>query len=172
MPALPQLIEEDIETMDSALQDLLMKSEANNALIIDKGGFLITQTGDPDACDTTTLAALAAASYAATQGIASVVSESNFSSVYQQGETYSLLVENIDENCLLTIVFNATTSAGAVKYFADTAIKLVAEQLVRAHQRDPDAGLDLAALNMANTKPLFSKKKAKKKKSASKSASS
>lgn len=158
MSSLPQLIEEDIQVMNSALHDLLLKSEANNALIIDKGGFLITQGGDPDACDTVTLAALSAASYAATQGIASIVSENNFTSVYQQGESFSLLVENIDEDCLLTVVFNADNSAGAVKYFAADTIKRVDEQLKKARQRDPDASLDLATLNLADTKPLFSKK--------------
>src|SRR5438045_9786217 len=126
MATLPQLFEEDIRELERALQELLMKSEASAALIIDKGGFLISQCGEKHDFDTTTLAALSAASFAATQGIASLVSESNFSSVYQQGETYSLLVLNVDEYCLLTIVFKAHISVGAIKYFAESSTKLVA----------------------------------------------
>src|SRR3954453_4925486 len=107
MATLPQLIEEDVQELESALQDLLVKCEGSAAIIIDKGGFLITQIGAATHFDTTTLAALSAASFAATEGIATLVSETNFSSVYQQGEAHSLLVLNVDEYCLLTVIFNA-----------------------------------------------------------------
>ena len=59
MATLPQLIEEDIERLDDALRELLEKSDATTALIIDKGGFLITSQGDSRQFDTTTIAALA-----------------------------------------------------------------------------------------------------------------
>ena len=160
MGTLPQLIEEDVRVLNRALEELLKKSEASTALIIDKGGFLITQIPCGDELDTTTLAALSAASFAATQGIANLISEANFSSVYQQGETHSILVVNVDEFCLLTVIFPAQVSVGAVKYFASTTIQQVAKQLKRAQQRDPDAGLDLSLLNMAETAPLFRKKTA------------
>jgi len=160
MGTLPQLIEEDIRVLNRALEELLKKSEASTALIIDKGGFLITQTFHSDELDTTTLAALSAASFAATQGIANLISEANFSSVYQQGETHSMLVVNVDEFCLLTVIFPAQVSVGAVKYFASTTIQQVAKQLKRAQERDPDASLDLSLLNVAETAPLFRKKTA------------
>src|SRR3954465_602112 len=137
MSTLPQLIEEDIRELNRTLHDLLMKTEASAALVIDKGGFLITQCGEYHEFDTTTLAALSAASFAATQGIASLVSETNFSSVYQQGESYSMLVLNVDEYCLMTVVFKAHISVGAVKYFGNSTIKDVAAQMHRAQQRDP-----------------------------------
>ena len=158
MASLPQLIEEDVSEINRALQDLLMKSDASVALLIDKGGFLICQCGD-NPFDTVTLAALSAASFAATQGIAGLVSELNFSSVYQQGEGYSILVLNVDEWSLLTIIFKARISAGAVKYFAASTLKEIADQLQRAHQRDPETGLDLSMLNMANPSSMFKKKK-------------
>ena len=45
MATLPQLIEEDIQRLDDELREFLDKSDATTALIIDKGGFLITQPG-------------------------------------------------------------------------------------------------------------------------------
>ena len=48
MASLPQLIEEDIRQLDRILQELLANSEAATALIIDKGGFLITYTGESE----------------------------------------------------------------------------------------------------------------------------
>ncbi len=158
MAPLPQLIEEDIREIDGALGDLLQKSEATAALIIDKGGFLITKAGLTHDFDTVTLAALAAASFAATQGLAGLVSETNFYSVYQQGENYSLLVHNIDEHCLLFIVFKASISVGAVKYYAGSTIKQIARQLETAREREPEKGLDLSAMNLADPSPLFRRK--------------
>ena len=160
MATLPQLIEEDIHQIDGALNDLLSKSEATSSLVLDKGGFLITQCGDTRRFDTTTLGALAAAMYAATQGIASLVSEVNFISVYQQGETFSLLVHNVDEHCLLVVIFRAQISVGAVKYYAITTISQVAQQLQTAQARSPEEGLDLSVLNIADTADLFRNKNA------------
>ena len=158
MPTLPQLLEEDIRVFDASLDDFLSKSEASSALILDKGGFIIGQRGDVNSFDTTTLGALAAAAYAATQGIAGLVQETSFSSVYQQGETYSLLVNDIDEHCLLVAIFRAQISVGAVKYYAVNVISQVSQQLQVAQGRAPGEGLDLSMLNVADTSGVFLKK--------------
>ncbi|MBI5387551.1 MAG: roadblock/LC7 domain-containing protein [Verrucomicrobia bacterium] len=157
--ALPQLIEEDLRLFDSALAALISKSEASMAILIDQAGFLITQAGQASQCDTTTLAALAAGSFAATQGMASLTRETNFNSVYQQGDKSSLLILSVDENCLLVVVFDAAISVGAVKYYALTTVTAVAEQLKKAHERNPDVGIDLAALNLEDTSTFFQRKK-------------
>src|SRR5882724_2129800 len=129
MPTLPQLIEEDVEELNGALHDLLDSSEATTALIIDKGGFLITHLGESEKFDLTTIAALASGAYLANQTIANLVHEENFDSVYQQGETSSMLTHNVDEHCLLVVIFPATVSVGAVKYFAIRAVGRIARQL-------------------------------------------
>src|SRR5688572_7050268 len=161
MASLPQLIEEDVSEINRSLQDLLVKSDAIMALLIDKGGFLITQSGDYNPFDTVTLAALSAASFAATQGIAGLVNEINFSSVYQQGEGFSMLVLNVDEYSLLTVIFKSRISVGAVKYFSANTLQELSAQMKIAHERDPENGLDLSMLNMANPASVFTKKKKK-----------
>jgi len=158
MATLPQLNAEDIQVMSQALSELLHKSESSYAMVLDKGGFLIEETGDSQSFDSTTLGALAAAVYAATQGIASLVGEENFTSVYQQGENYSLLINNIDEHCLLVVIFNAQISVGAVKYYAMTAITQIADQLVAAGTRSPEEGLDLSVLNLSSTADIFAQR--------------
>jgi len=160
MSTLPQLIEEDIRVMEASLDDFLAKSEASSALILDKGGFLISERGDVNSFDSTTLGALAAAAYAATQGIAGLVHENSFSSVYQQGESFSLLVNNLDEHCLLVAIFRAQISVGAVKYYATNVISQVSQQLQLAHNRAPGEGIDLSVLNVADTSEVFLKKDA------------
>lgn len=158
MFTLPRLIQEDMDRMDGALNELISRSECSCAAILDKGGFVVTSRGSPGFCDLTTLAALAAASFTANQAIANLIHETDFSSVYQQGEKYSLLVDNVGEQCLLVVIFEARISVGAVKYYArDTIVKII-DQLERARKRAPDDGVDLAMLNLSDTSEVFRKK--------------
>lgn len=155
--ALPQLIAEDMRELDRVLGELVARSEASAALIIDKAGFLVAQTGDFGEFDTTTLAALAAGTYAATQGMASVISEPNFTCVYQQGENFSLLVRNVDTETLMVVVFQAHVSVGAVKYFANSAVAHLAKQFEVAYHRAPDHKVDFAMMNMEDSAQFFRK---------------
>ena len=158
MATLPQLIEEDVQQLETVLLELLEKSDATTALIIDKGGFLIAHQGDGRQFDLTTIAALASGAYLANQTIANLVHEPNFSSVYQQGEKFSLFVLSVDECCLLAVIFKAQLSVGLVKYFSVPAAQRIAQQLQKAQQRDPASGLDLSILNLADPSGVFKRK--------------
>jgi predicted regulator of Ras-like GTPase activity (Roadblock/LC7/MglB family) len=157
MPGLPPLIQEDVDTLDAALDDLLHKSESTAALVIDKGGPLISQRGTVDRFDTTTISALAAGSFCATQAIAELLSEQNFASIYQQGDHHSLLLCNIDENVLLIVIFKATQSVGVVKYYAGETINRIMRQLQAAQQRSPDTTIDLVSMNVLDVSTIFHK---------------
>ena len=155
---LPPLNEADIHGMDDALGEFLKQTDATTALIIDKGGFMITHQGNARRFDLTTIAALASGAYMANETIANLVHESKFSSVYQQGENFSMFVSCIDEYCLLVIIFASRLSVGAIKYFAAPTGEKIAGQLKFAQERDPDAGFDLSALNVADSESLFRKR--------------
>jgi len=155
---LPQLIEEDIQRLDDVLLDLLQKSDATTALVIDKGGFLIGSQGDTRQFDLTTIAALASGAFMANQTIANLVHETNFNSVYQQGEKYSMFALCVDEHCLLVIIFKAQVSVGMIKYFAGPAAEQIAAQLCVAQEREPGIGLDLSELNLADPSEVFKRK--------------
>ncbi len=121
MATLPQLVEEDIQRLDDELRELLEKSDATTALIMDKGGFLISSQGDSRQFDLTTIAALASGAYMANQTIANLVHETNFNNVYQQGQRFSMFVIDVDEFCLLGVIFKAQVTVGVVKYFLNLA---------------------------------------------------
>jgi len=158
MATLPQLLEEDIQCLDRILTEYLDRSDAATVLVIDKGGFLITHQGDSRRFDLTTIAALASGAYLANQTIANLVHEESFDSVYQQGEKFSMFVTNIDEHCLLMVVFPSKTGVGVVKYHAADARRAIAAQLQAAQERDPENGLDLSVLNLADPSELFRRK--------------
>jgi len=158
MPGLPPIIEEDVELLNSALDELLQKSEAATAMLIDKGGPVINQRGAVDQFDMTTIAALAAGSFCATQAIAERLGEANFANIYQQGERFSLLFCNVDENALLVVIFKADLSAGAVKYFAGQSVAKIAQQFAQAQTRSPGESLDLVSENVLDVSGVFGKK--------------
>jgi predicted regulator of Ras-like GTPase activity (Roadblock/LC7/MglB family) len=158
MATLPQLLEEDIQELDDALRELLKQTDATTAMVIDKGGFLITHHGDARKFDLTTIAALASGAYMANQTIANLVHETDFDSVYQQGKTHSMFAICIDEQCILVVIFAAELSVGAIKYFAASTVQKIAKQLKLAQERDPSAGLDLSVLNLADPSELFRRK--------------
>jgi predicted regulator of Ras-like GTPase activity (Roadblock/LC7/MglB family) len=160
MATLPQLIEDDIQRLDETLREFIAAADATAALVIDKGGFLITHQGDARDFDLTTIAALSSGAFMANQTIAGLVNETNFNSTYQQGEKFSLFVVNIDEHCMLVVIFKSQTGVGVVKYFASAAVKRVACQLEIAQERAPGEGLDLSILNVAETGQFFRKKEA------------
>jgi predicted regulator of Ras-like GTPase activity (Roadblock/LC7/MglB family) len=158
MGTLPQLIEEDVQCLEDALSELLQRSDATTSLIIDKGGFLIASHGDSRNFDLTTIAALASGAYMANQTIANLIHETNFNSVYQQGEKFSMFALCIDEHCILVTIFKAHVSVGVVKYFSAPAAEQIATQMIAAQERDPGGGLDLSMINLADTSGLFKRR--------------
>ena len=110
--------------------------------------------------DLTTIGALASGAFMANQTIAGLVNESNFNSIYQQGEKFSMFVVNVDEHCMLVVIFKAEVGVGVVKYYAGNAVKRLARRLKAARERSPDGGLDLSVLNVADPQRLFRKKEA------------
>jgi predicted regulator of Ras-like GTPase activity (Roadblock/LC7/MglB family) len=157
MIGLPELLEEDIRVIDAALDELLRKSDTDVALVIDKGGPLLSQRGKYEQYDTMTMAALAAGAFCATEAIAERVGETNFTSIYQQGDQCSMLVSSIDDSLLLIIIFRADLSAGAIKFYAKLACSKVAAQLQYARSRAPGSILDLVSMNLPSTADIFKK---------------
>jgi predicted regulator of Ras-like GTPase activity (Roadblock/LC7/MglB family) len=157
MFTLPELLMEDVQQFNEILTELLFQTEGTTALIMDKGGFLITHQGDAQQFDLTTIAALSSGAFMANQTIASLVRETSFNSVHQEGEKLSLFAVNIDEHCLLLIVFKPEAGVGAVKYYAMPAAEKIANQIKLARLRNPNGGVDLSVLNLANSASIFQK---------------
>jgi predicted regulator of Ras-like GTPase activity (Roadblock/LC7/MglB family) len=158
MATLPQLIEEDIRKLDEILREFLAQTDATVALVMDKGGFLITHQGAPGEMDLTTIGALSSGAFLASQTIAGLVNEKDFHHTALQGEQSSLFTINVDEQCLLVVVFPSRTGIGVVKYFSAWAVNGLARQLAEARERNPGGGVDLSELNVADARDFFRKK--------------
>jgi predicted regulator of Ras-like GTPase activity (Roadblock/LC7/MglB family) len=155
---IPQLNEEDVERFEAVLCELLEKTEAKVSMIIERAGYLIHQSGSLEVFESAQVAALASNAFAATEFMANLIQEPDFSGMYQQGNTISTLTLNIDSSCLLFIAFSSNLSVGAIKYFSMEAVKKLAVQLNRARERAPGVGIDLADMNPSDVQALFRRK--------------
>src|SRR5580693_954328 len=147
MSQFPQLNQEDLDHLNAVMGELLKKSEANIALLVEKAGYLIHQCGSQDSIDTTTFATLGSNAYNAVQFMAQLVNERNFTSMYQQGERFSTLMLNVDENSLLVVVFPTHLTLGSMKYYASPAARSIAQRIEVASHRSPSAALDISDLD-------------------------
>lgn len=85
-------------------------------LLIDRGGHEIASEGKGLGTDHTALAALAAANLAATQELARLVGETEFSIIYHQGRCRSIHVSDVAKRFSLVLVFDDSVSLGVVRW--------------------------------------------------------
>src|SRR4030095_15390728 len=155
MGQFPALNQADIAIVDGVLQEMLKKTEASVALLVEKAGYLIHQCGNQDAMDATTFATLGSNAYNAVQFMAQLVNENNFTSMYQQGEHFSTLMVNVDENSLLVIVFPTHLTVGSMKYYAGPAVRLIHDRIKVATVRGD--GVDFSDVDDRDVQALFQK---------------
>jgi predicted regulator of Ras-like GTPase activity (Roadblock/LC7/MglB family) len=155
----PQLQEEDFLQIQSALAQLLAKSEAGTVMLVEKAGYLIAECGETRRFNTTQLATLASNAFNATQVMTDRLGELNFSSMFQEGEQQSMLWMNVENDTLIVVVFPAKISVGAVKYYASQTAQQIASQLAIARARAPLDTFDPATLDPKDSAELFRRKK-------------
>ncbi len=158
MSQFPALNQEDLDHFDAVFIELLGKSEASLALLVEKAGYLIHQRGAQTEVDTTTFATLGSNAYNAVQFMAQLVNETNFTSMYQQGEKFSTLMVNVEENSILVLIFPTHLTVGSMKYFAGPAARALAARVALASGRGPCTSVDLSDMDASDVQAaLFQK---------------
>jgi predicted regulator of Ras-like GTPase activity (Roadblock/LC7/MglB family) len=157
MSSFPQLIQQDIDEFEKNLNEFISKSAASLVMIVEKAGYLIHACGEKDKFDTVTIATLASNAFNASAYLAGLLNDARVSGMMQQGEKFSVIILEIEENSILVVIFKSTISAGAIKYYASNIIPNLAKQIMDARQRAPGTEYDFADLNLSNVKVLFEK---------------
>ena len=129
MNAIPVLTIDDVATLDGVLADFLKKAEAELTVVIDRGGNVISQYGDMTVMDVTTIAALAAGSFAATRELARRIGEVEFNALYHQGNGSHMFMNSVDDETIMITVFGSRTTVGLVRFYSTTTAQNVADVL-------------------------------------------
>lgn len=109
------ILEEDHAKLVPILERLCEAANAKLVFLVDKTGQHLASTSDLDGVDPTALASLAAGNVAATEGLAKLIGEPEFSSQYHEGQTGSIYVSLVSDRVILLIVFDEHSSLGLVR---------------------------------------------------------
>lgn len=131
----------DGESLRLGMERLLQESGAHSALLVDRGGQLLMQAGERPAFDATTFATLTAADYSANDQLAQLLGETDFTSLFHQGDRESMLVSDIARRAILVVLFDSRTTLGLVRLrlrpVAGDLSRIVESMVVRDAQAGP-----------------------------------
>lgn len=109
------LLETDHQRFTTVLDRLRQDANARNAFLIDKSGQQIASAGEMGLLDSTSLASLTAGNVAATDGLAKLLGEREFSILFHEGEKDNLHISIIDGRAILVVLFDVRSSLGLVR---------------------------------------------------------
>jgi predicted regulator of Ras-like GTPase activity (Roadblock/LC7/MglB family) len=111
--------------VDDILNKLREVSGSRFIALVSTSGQPITTSSAEEHPDTLSLASLAASSFAATQQLASVLSEKEFTLLFHEGKESNLHVAQVTDQILLVITFGRETQVGKVRLYTGRAIEVL-----------------------------------------------
>lgn len=106
---------DDDRAIARVLQRFLHESGARCAMLVDRSGQLVTVAGDRPSFDPVTFATLTAADFSANDQLAQLIGETEFNTLFHQGERESMLLADIARRVILVALFDARTTLGLVR---------------------------------------------------------
>ena len=107
--------EEDHGAITLSLQKFLFESNARCALLVDRTGQLVATVGEQPAFDPTAFATLTAADFSANDQLARLIGETDFNSLFHQGERESMYLADVARRVILVTLFDNRTTLGLVR---------------------------------------------------------
>jgi len=127
--------EDDFGAITTSLQRFLADSNARCALLVDRTGQLVATVGEQPKFDPTAFATLTAADFSANDQLARLIGETDFNSLFHQGEKESMYLADIARRVILVVLFDNRTTLGLVrlkmKHTIDELSKLFQEVFAR-----------------------------------------
>ena len=107
--------EGDFGAITQALERFLQESSARCALLVDRTGQLVATVGEKPTFDPTAFATLTAADFSANDQLAKLIGETEFSSLFHQGERESMYLADVARRVILVVLFDSRTTLGLVR---------------------------------------------------------
>jgi predicted regulator of Ras-like GTPase activity (Roadblock/LC7/MglB family) len=136
------LYEEEFQKIKEALQRLRLDANANVVFLVDKNGQQIAAIGDLASLDTTSLASLTAGNVAATDGLARLIGEKEFSILFHEGEKDNIHISIVAQRVILVVIFDERSSLGLVRLRvrrATAELDKIFEEITQKVEREKDS---------------------------------
>jgi predicted regulator of Ras-like GTPase activity (Roadblock/LC7/MglB family) len=133
------LYDEEFQKIRQALQRLLEDASANLVFLVDKNGQQIAAVGGVSSLDMTSLASLTAGNVAATDGLARLIGDNEFSVLFHEGEKANLYISIVARRVILVVMFDDRAPLGLVRLRvrrATAELETVFEEIARKVETD------------------------------------
>ncbi len=143
--AAPEIVmyEEEFGIIKQIVSKLLVDANANVVFLVDKNGQQITAHGDIENLDTTSLASLTAGNVAATDGLARLIGEKEFSILFHEGEKDNIHISIVAGRVILVVIFDKRSSLGLVRLRvkkASAELGKIFEEILKKSERGQTGG--------------------------------
>jgi len=109
------LYKEDHQRVMEVIDRLYLDTAARLVVLVDKNGQQIVVKGDTEDFDTTSLASLTAGNVAATDGLAQLLGEREFTILFHEGERDNIHISVVAQRIILVVIFDDNSSLGLVR---------------------------------------------------------
>ena len=113
--AAPDIVmyEEEFNQIKGIISKLRVDANAKVVFLVDKNGQQIAAQGEIENLDTTSLASLTAGNVAATDGLARLIGEKEFSILFHEGEKDNIHISIVASRVILVVIFDERSLARA-----------------------------------------------------------
>jgi predicted regulator of Ras-like GTPase activity (Roadblock/LC7/MglB family) len=109
------MYEEEFDRIKQLLEALRMDASAKIVFLVDKNGQQIASVGEVNLVDATSLASLTAGNVAATDGLAKLIGEKEFSILFHEGRKDNIHISIVGQRLILVVIFDERSSLGLVR---------------------------------------------------------
>ena len=111
--AAPDIVmyEEEFNQIKQVISKLRVDANAKVVFLVDKNGQQIAAQGEIENLDTTSLASLTAGNVAATDGLARLIGEKEFSILFHEGERDNIHISLVASRVILVVIFDERSLA-------------------------------------------------------------
>lgn len=119
------LSRESVYMLEAILEDELLCNGVEHALIIDTSGTLISEGGKLPMEDILPLAALSAANFGATERMAHIIGEKDFSLLFHKGAKHNIHFSRINKDFILVTLFGNDVAIGLIRHGSNKATERI-----------------------------------------------
>ena len=127
----------------SSIMDKLHESICPEYLgLVSTDGHSIMAQSTPGFSDTDAVASLAASSFAATRQLARLVSDSDFTMMFNEGEELNVHIAQVSKNILLVVCFQHLADMGKIRILTNRALGALSDTMSRYDEPGNDGQCD------------------------------
>jgi len=139
------MYQEEFDRISHVLNRLKVDANAKIVFLVDKNGQQIAGAGEIDLVDTTSLASLTAGNVAATDGLARLIGEREFTILFHEGRKDNIHISIVGQRLILVVIFDERSSLGLVRLRVRKASGSVEKILNEMEEKAQRVGAEGAA---------------------------